>query len=73
MPILGVGVEHVDKGLFGEAGDLLLYGLSIPDSVALRKGVVGLSWSRWSMMEERKLLFRNTPIVQLAGGNQRRQ
>lgn len=63
MPVLRVGVEHVDQGLFSEAGDLLLYGLGIPNGVALGKGVVGLSWSRWSMVEKGELLLRDASVA----------
>lgn len=63
MPVLRVGIEHVDQGLFGETGDLLLYGLCIPNGVALRQCVVGLSRSRRGMMEEGELLLRDAPIA----------
>lgn len=63
MPVLRVRVEHINQRLFRKAGDLLLYRLRIPDGVALGKGVIGLRWSRWSMMEERELLLRDAPIA----------
>ena len=35
--VLWVGIEHVEKGLFGEVWHLLLYRLCISDGVALRE------------------------------------
>lgn len=40
MLILRVGIEHVEKRLFGEVRHLLLYWLRIPHSVALWKAEV---------------------------------
>lgn len=41
MLVLWVGIEHVEEGLLGEVWHLLLYGLCIPDSVALWKAELG--------------------------------
>lgn len=63
MTIVGVGVEHVEKRLLSEAADLLLDGLCVTHSVALRKSILGLNRAGWGMIEERPLLLGEFPVT----------
>lgn len=63
MPVLRVGVEHIEKGLFSEVGHFLFYGLSISDGVTLRQAELGQWCPRRCMVEEGEILLGKGPVI----------